>query len=356
MAYKKHPRQITNEQFSEGTTIDGSRIDSAMGDVVDYANSVPPLSVGRRFVQTQYVAGWRPWSRADRSLANIAIYNQHNMPWLPTLNYPPTVAAAANTTFTGSVVSLETPPNEIRNHHRFKGTEVPGILADVSDADAFDWDAVSSLQGMQWAWSRTFYFSSPAIVTDIAIGLHTDRGVAAGRPYQNTFTYDGGAATAEPPDGFKRGDTSEDLVVLLDIAHPFTPEDTSKRSVVVLSRGFGCLGSRFSRLDLPDLSTVVGSLYNDITPPFTGGSDNDSQETIDGLFHRLHELNVPIPAKSRVRLAVVIPQHDSALVESSWGANDPTGPVYPAENPYMDPWASQSYSATLTVLEELFDV
>ena len=48
---------MTDEQFADGTTIDGSRIDKAMSDIVDHANNIPKGDMGRRFVQTQYVAG-----------------------------------------------------------------------------------------------------------------------------------------------------------------------------------------------------------------------------------------------------------------------------------------------------------
>lgn len=58
MAYKKHPREITDQQFSTGTTIDGSRIDDAMSDAVDRVNDVPKSDIATRWTQTQYVMGF----------------------------------------------------------------------------------------------------------------------------------------------------------------------------------------------------------------------------------------------------------------------------------------------------------
>ena len=53
-------RKIVKQQFSEGTTVDGDRLDQALQDTQEYINSVPPGDLGVRYTQTQIVAGWTP--------------------------------------------------------------------------------------------------------------------------------------------------------------------------------------------------------------------------------------------------------------------------------------------------------
>lgn len=58
--HKKSIRKITDEQFSEGTTIDGSRIDSALEDVRERAETMHKGDISTRFTQHQYVFGYQP--------------------------------------------------------------------------------------------------------------------------------------------------------------------------------------------------------------------------------------------------------------------------------------------------------
>lgn len=346
MAYRKHPRHITDEQFSDGTTIDGSRVDNAMEDVVEHVNSIPKGDLGRRFVQTQYVAGWQPWSAGTGS---AVAWDAHHMPWLPVINYPTgDPALPGSAIFPGSVVGSQ--PDDIKNRHRLKGIEVPGIDYSITDSTEVQYDN-TAITGIQWAWSRSFHFSAPVIVNDIAIHLHADLTAGTREPYTNSFLYHNATSPGPPPPGFEPEDGAHDLCVLMDVAHPFTPEDTRMRSVVVLRRGFNAKDSAISRLPLPVLSTS-GLTYADFHPPFRGGLLNDHTETIGGIFVRMHDLNIPLPAGSRVRLAVVIPQYQKDAVDSSWGDYSATG----SDKLYLRPWSTQSYSSTLTVLEEVFSV
>ena len=353
MTYRKHPRHITDQQFSDGTTIDGSRVDDAMRDVVDHVNSIPKGDLGRRFVQTQYVAGWQPVSPYNTPIgAGTTVPSfTHRMPWLPSVNWPATGSVSATNVFGSSVVGsipAESATTAIKNRHRFKGTNLGwGAEIDVTSSDE-----TVAISGIQWAWSRRFAFTEPAILHDVSIHLSTDRPwLIAGGPYRNTFLQ--AAAYGGPAPGYAAGDSSRDLIVLVDVAHPFTPEDTRMRSVVYLARDFGVADSKFSRQPMGALSTDAPA-YTDMAPTFRGGTANDQTETAGGIIHRAHDLNIPLPANSRVRLAVLIPQYQEEDVASGWGA--PTGGLPPAAGALrLTPWATQSYSSTLTVLEEVGD-
>ena len=60
MAQTKHTRIITDEQFSETTTVDGTRIDRALEDTVSFFNSMPPSVSKTRFIPQDRVWGWMP--------------------------------------------------------------------------------------------------------------------------------------------------------------------------------------------------------------------------------------------------------------------------------------------------------
>jgi len=70
-------RRITKQQFSDGTTIDGNRIETALQDIENIADLVPSGLIGNRFTQTQIVAGFQP------ILGPGATWQQ---PWMSFLN------------------------------------------------------------------------------------------------------------------------------------------------------------------------------------------------------------------------------------------------------------------------------
>jgi hypothetical protein len=333
MTYRKHPRRMTDEQFADGTTIDGSRLDKAMEEVTEHFNDMGKADMGRRFVQTQYVAGWQPAS--DKASQQI---DCHHMPWLPVINWPTGAAG----TWPGSVVGSV--PDEIKNKHRFKGIATSGIHLDVENF-AVVGVTTEDLKGMQWAWTRKMAFSKPVIVQDVSIHLHVDNPAGdAIRPYQNDFHFDG----AYVPDGYVNASETRDLRIALDVDHPFTPEDARMKSVALLKTDFSVAFDGFSRLALGKDRTV-GATYQDMLPIFQPQSGQFDCETVGGVLVRASDINIPLPARSRVRLAVVIPQYDVGSIRSGWGD-------VPGSGLQENPWAAQSYTATLTVLEEIESV
>lgn len=60
MAYKKGNRHLTKEQFSEGTTIDGSRIDKAIDDVIEAHNEIKRGDMEAIFTSNTITANWQP--------------------------------------------------------------------------------------------------------------------------------------------------------------------------------------------------------------------------------------------------------------------------------------------------------
>jgi hypothetical protein len=106
MSWKKHPRHLTDEQFSDSTTIDGNRLDNAMSDIVRRFNAVEKGDIANRFVQTQFVAGWSPQQ---------ASVSSHRWPWLDALNL----------SNGSSVAGAE--PDSVNNRFRTKGYYTLGM-------------------------------------------------------------------------------------------------------------------------------------------------------------------------------------------------------------------------------------
>jgi len=132
MAYKKANRDLTDEQFSENTTIDGTRIDKAIGDVIETHNRIPKKNIEAIWMPTTYVACWspaRPFNRwMDNTMGNapVGVTNggklvrygpNHNLQsqnnWFPFL--------ASHNAASEVFPSDEQPPNGFDNEYRVKG-------------------------------------------------------------------------------------------------------------------------------------------------------------------------------------------------------------------------------------------
>jgi len=96
MAQTKHTRILTDEQFSEGTTVDGSRIDRALDETVATFNSLPPLATKTRFIPTDYVWGWTPEARLNGLTFEALITTAGTGYDVPTGNTPGAVSGTGS--------------------------------------------------------------------------------------------------------------------------------------------------------------------------------------------------------------------------------------------------------------------
>ena len=239
-------REITKEQFSDGTTIDGNRIDRAVGDMVDRVNSVQKKDMKRRWVQTQFVGGYTPQDPTSESGTD-----EISAPWL----------AARNDDIT-SLFKI-TGTNGIKNEYRFKSSEV---------------DTVTS--GKQYAMTNAFYFRNPAIITGMSVCMLTDS------VYDSTHTY------TEEYDEHDADDPANDLVINIEVDNPFLPENKALTSLVYHRGDFQVTSQQFR--GIPGAPTV------DMLPPHPGGY-------IKGIVIDDQDLNIPLSRDSRVRTEVLIP-------------------------------------------------
>ena len=306
MAYRKHPRKVTQEQFASDTTIDGSRIDSALHDIVHHHNNLPSSDISTRYMPVTYFAGWTPPPSvvpgADVTRATP------RFPWQESLNASQTVSAT---------------PGPITNPQRAKGYKIPGVQTIEED----------TLYTSQMMWTTCFPFSAPAILKKIYvhIGRDKDADPAVTSEYNLNPVYG-----AVAPDGFAAGSTvalaagdpTLDFVVTTEVSSLFSPEDRSRTDVEVTRNHFSFSNDLFRAVPWPN----IGS-FTDMNPAGWPGG---------GPFGWMIPLNVDVPLhqNSRLRVNLALPPGTT----TSYPYNSPWGGT---------PWAEAQWGLTVVVLEEI---
>ena len=132
-SHRKSNREVTDEQFSDGTTIDGTRIDSALTDVVERMNNIRKGDIATRFVQKQLVFGYQPFSypEADTKAKDGLSYTYRRsftrFPWLfITNNEHTTVDPQPNAPET-IPSNYDYPAENYGNRYRYKGTYLDSL-------------------------------------------------------------------------------------------------------------------------------------------------------------------------------------------------------------------------------------
>tara|TARA_Y100000592_G_scaffold100880_1_gene183480 strand:- start:1387 stop:2280 length:894 start_codon:yes stop_codon:yes gene_type:complete len=296
MAYKKHPRHVTQEQFADNTTVDGDRIDSAMESFERQTNKVPQGDIQTKWTPTMFVAGWLPQATTHTASEKI-----HHWPWLPSIN-------------TGDwVMPGSTIPTHFNNFERVKGYEIPGVNPTNPDK------ALAS----QYVWTTSFYVARPSVITSIDVLLHTDSpSRAPTRVYTNSFEYG-----TPPPQGYANGDASKDFSFSLHVDAPTSTENRMLNEIEVVRSQFTVKESTTSYAEWP-------AGFADMTPTgFPGGPPYGVWCPVDA--------EVPLHQDSRVRLSLVIPPAvitPAAIYNSSWD---------------QTPWSKQSFTTVVHMLEEV---
>ena len=305
MAYKKHPRHITNKQFSKGTTVDGSDIDTALDQMVDHFNRIPKGDLKTRFTPATYVLGWSP-QREDVSVTS-------KLPWMPALNTKTGATVASNSTGTP----------DVENPQRMKGYAVPGIFSErLENGSANPW----LKNGMQYLWTTNVHFKDSVIVDSIYLIMTKDGASATSSPYDASWEWPATLGVADLPPGVSAGDSATDLSMSLHVDHVYKSEDRSLNAVEIMKRNF----------EVKSQSVRVASTAptSNMTPAYPGGE-------IAGHYSKI-KVNTPIPSRSRVRFSVCVPDYTN----SRFGGTS----KYPWQT---NPLFRQCYHLVMVVLEEV---
>lgn len=260
-------RTLTGENFSDGSSIDGNRLERAMDDLERRVNNIPKGDLARRYTQTQYVMGFQPELTGGIVLPFMREFND----------------------FVTDVHG--TAPTAFANTKRTKG--------------------IAQSTSSPLVWTTAFGFHEPVIIVDVFVALLVDS--HATKAYANTFAY--GAAPTNPP-GKVASDPVSDIDVVLTVDNPWRPEDRSLGAVEIGRHKFKATAEYINRIN----ATLAAGGYNDMLPAFPAPGTY-----LRGVGVWARDLNLPIHRDARVRLALALPHW--AADEAPWGVT-PTNEQY----------------------------
>ena len=250
-------RKITDQQFSEGTTVDGDRLDQALQDTEKRLNSIPAGDLETRYTQTQLVAGWT-------ALQTVA--NQNQAPWLR---------------FHNTTDDRQGTDGEILHPFRVKGTQTSGYTT--------AWTAAGD--DTYWAWTTSFYFEDPCIIDAVDMLWHTaDAGYVTNLNPQLNFV------NPSTSDWYSQG-----IQCSVVVDDPQATEEPIRNSLVLqlkkLYMGAEALGTD---------ATLYSGFASDMKPSLP-----TTQQASD-LWLQRRNIQLHIPANSRVRFQIVLDGTDLA--------------------------------------------
>lgn len=249
-------RVVTNQQFSDGTTIDGNRIEQALQQLEEMCDMVPRGAVKNRYTRSQMVVGWSP------ILDNDAAGFEHEHPWMQDTS------------------NLLLPKITTNNQYRLKGYDQDGVIIKY------------------YIWETAFSNDKPLVIHALDLFMAQDAGGTAAGVYQ----LPGGASSPYTPPNVS------DIGIHITIDAPFIPEDRTQNDMELHRRDFetnACL--------IRPYPFAIGSSAGRMRPDFPGGA-------LSGWSIQSDDLNIPMAPFSRMRIAVVLPLYGGGAGASNWGA------------------------------------
>ena len=351
--HKKSLRHITDEQFSEKTTVDGSRIDRALQESIDRVNDIPIGDVLSRYTESKFAFGYRP----NRDYASCATtsgsgsekyYYAHHFPWMQIANNADLVvgdARDAQNPRTVKTVRLDRPgsPWNIGNTGPVPYDDPAGTADWVNDwsgwaatgtaAGAYDYTTrYGPANGYQYAYTNSWNFHKPAVIDDLMIAFTVDSDKMLGNLIDATFS------SFENPAGTVGTET---LGVVLMVDNHFSQELRSDSEIEVAANRYDLRGFKYSYDAYTTTSDMIPTL------PKIGGSSGTVLGLNKSVVIRWRDLNIPLHADARVRLSIVRPWSKQGV--------DPDGMTYVAGGAEVTtaPFFYASPRGCMTVLEEL---
>jgi hypothetical protein len=346
MAYdhKKSLRTLTDEQFTDGTTVDASRIDNALDESLEHFNEVPQGDVSTRFTKTQYIFGYQPapYTGTPNTAAGTVPPGGSSLetftgtieaptwPWNFITNTPETTAEVDDTVPTYGVRG--TPVGGFDNKWRIKGTNYHPLggagAAPTNEGKwaKFDWegDWLSGQGGAaavawrntenayQVAWTHSWIFPSPVILDSVCALLRAD--ITKVNDAGTTFGYyDAPFEFSYPAGPLTLLYQTQGVSIHISVDNEFSKEDRSLNDVEYAFSNRRLDG--YTVNDIPMDQTAYADMLPN-SPDYNAGAG-------DGLYGRLirhTDLNIPIRANARLRMSIVLPW----MVAASTGTDDTT--------------------------------
>lgn len=293
-------RVITKDQFSDGTTVDGSRIEKALQESADVINSLPIRFLNGKNTPTTFHGSWRPhWTADAVDAKSTFMHRRESPPYMPLYNEllysgtPPLTALPLT----------EGPFNAVR----IKGIEVEDL-------------APTEMLGFL-VWETSFPFFRPVILDALAISLQCD-GKEDPPPaivlYTNGFYYN---IALEYIAQFTQ---ARDLHIVIHVDNPYATEESAYDANEIMYRNFVINAWHMA-------SVAPANTYIDMLPDAPQGYPG-------GAVMVARDLKIPIHQNARVRLAIVLPVYKDGIAASTWTGLPVTQVIH---------------GFTMTVLEEL---
>lgn len=251
---------LTKDQFQEGTTVDGNRLDRAIADMVSRFNRLRAGDRQHRWVERTLTTHWHP---NDQSLGSP--FKAGSMP-------NATLYAGAGLTIPQT------------NVHKWKGHAVPEVT-DYAELKAW---------ATSWSSSRRSRLRR-FVATCMQI-----------EPYE-TYDWQYGAT---PPEGSANGDFINDIAVEILVMNPSAIERRDKSSLVLLRERFR------ASAQLLYTFTPLPAAPTNMNPPMP------SPGYPYGLVIDV-ELDVPLPPYARCVAGLIIPDYATSAFDWPWPAGEP---------------------------------
>lgn len=267
-------------QWTDGNTIDATRIEACLQQLIEDFNDVPADCVGRRWSPS-----WPVWGMAP---ANLPFVSPFAFSWARSRRLP--FLSAVNSVY-NSAVFLQQPPS-YTNPQRVKSCGVPTIDPTL---------AADDLTGDLLTWEVSWVCNRPTLIGSLAVLAEWQ----SGGPYQNDWVY--GAAFPVLPPGLANGDATTDFTLQCCVDDAWDVQN--RRKLRQESLIFKMRSDAFQFFGQGGADTILPAR------PVSNGS-------FAGFAVRSNPL-ILVPTGGRVRMQWTVPLYKDAdsLDVSTWGPN-----------------------------------
>lgn len=375
MPWQKHTRLMTDEQFADGTTIDGNRIDRAMEDTVSRFNNLELRDVERRLMPCHYVSGFTPQSPTNTDTF-VAVITTPGTGYSTATGLTTTggggggditvdIVSVSGGAITGIQIAsqgtgayavgdvltvvqggsggdarfaLKTstmhhwPWLDTFNHSVLAGTGAPDNYLNPHRVKSIQVDAIVNRTegpwplGAQYAWTSEWFFGKPVILDSVhlmAILDNTNTVTTEYEPFSSSTPFMW--PDRYTPANKEVGDDHKDMQIIVQVADPFGKRQRTRDAIEVSKHTFAINHNAVSHINL-------GAPGSDMTPAYPAGN------SLAGAAVQLEELNIPVHQNAIVRVSIVIPQYDAGTSHGFWGT---------------EPWNKMIPTLVMTTLEEI---
>lgn len=295
-------RQITQEQFSDGTNIDGTRIEKSLNDIQARSNNIPITDIAAKYKSNQLVGGYYCpkyffTNLTSASVSPNTVYDYQTFPVGQISGRDNHLASII--TFNESIYVIDDvvdpyPASKKENPNLVKGTNT-------------DINVYSSLSATRnFVTTQAYQTSKPIIVKSITVEIQSDE---INPLYWNPLSGSRGGIYDIPKDTL-----TNQLSVLqfaLTVDDPDKPESVQLRTTEWLKQDFrmGQGAFRESQGNTGSVATITPSHPG--LPPMQYDDGNggfiECYFGFGSLIYVNENLDISIPANARWRLHILLP-------------------------------------------------